>query len=105
MSQPTIAARLVSQGDSVSISAASFGNSPIRIRGLTVNTGAASAIVRVYGGQASTATSMIAKVDATTAAGTTPRNTNMFDVECQTGFTAWLGGGDADVTIYYTVRI
>lgn len=96
ISQPVFAYRLASSGDSVSIGGAGAAT---QLAGITVNTGAASAVVTVFASNPSTAGSKIAVIDASTAAGTAPRTAQYHGANCKNGLQVYLSGGNADVTV------
>ena len=99
ISQPVFARRLASNGDSLSEGGA---NSNLQLAGIIVNTGAASAVVTVFASNPSLAASKIAVIDASTAAGTNPRNWEAYGAQCKNGLSVYLTGGNADVTVLFS---
>lgn len=68
---------------------------PATLIGITINTGAASAVLTVYDNTAGSGTK-IATIDATT------RGSLNYFCRCKTGITVVLSGGNADVTVIYS---
>ena len=99
INQPVFMAKLASSGDSVSVGGA---NSNLQLAGISINTGAASAVVTVFASNPSLATSKVAVIDATTAAGTAPRTFLAFGAMCKNGLQVYLTGGDANCTVFYS---